>query len=70
MWLAAIGVVLAGLGALGVLFAPAMIEARREAGKITDHEGITDDDRILVTRGMGAVFLVVGLLLTTHRLFG
>ncbi|MFC3957175.1 hypothetical protein [Halovivax cerinus] len=71
MWLLALGVGLAALGASGVVFAPRMIELRREEGMIDDDAAqITDDDRVLVTRAMGAVFLIVGLFLVFSRLSG
>ena len=68
MWLLVIGGLLVALGSLGILLAPAMIDARREAGMLDDDSDITDDDRILATRGMGGVFVVVGILLIGYQI--
>lgn len=71
MWLLGLGVILAALGALGVALAPTMIEIRREEGMLDDaSDEITDEDRVLATRAMGAVFVVVGLFLVGYQLFG
>ena len=68
MWLLVIGGLLVALGSLGILLAPAMIDARREAGMLDDDSDITDEDRILATRGMGGVFVVVGILLIGYQI--
>ncbi|WP_290817690.1 hypothetical protein [Halovivax sp.] len=71
MWIVALGVVALALGLAGLLLAPAMIEARRDAGMLRDSSPeITDEDRILATRGMGALFAVIGALLIGYGLAG
>lgn len=68
MWLAAIGALFVALGALGIVLAPAMIDARREAGMLDDDSEFSDEDRILATRGMGGVFVVAGMLLIGYQI--
>ena len=71
MWLVALGIVMIALGLAGLRYAPAMIEAQREQGmEPVASDEIDDEDRILVTRGMGVVFTVGGLFLVAYALSG
>ncbi|MEY7848030.1 hypothetical protein AB7C87_02350 [Natrarchaeobius sp. A-rgal3] len=59
----AVGAVLIGLGLAGIRYAPAIVEAQHRQGMTPYGDGpIEDDDRVSVTKAVGAVVAVAGLL--------
>jgi hypothetical protein len=65
-----LGIVLVAVGLAGIRYAPAIVETQRRQG-MTPFEGdeeLEESDRVSVTRGTGAVAVLIGLGLLAYGL--
>jgi hypothetical protein len=62
MFITALGVVFVVFGFVGIRYGPSIVETQRRQGMTPfEDEELTESDRVTVTRGTGAVAVVVGL---------
>jgi hypothetical protein len=65
----ALGIVFLAFGLAGIRYAPAIVEAQRREGMTPfDDAELETTDRVSVTRGTGAVAVLVGLALLVYGL--
>ncbi|MFU8869476.1 hypothetical protein [Natronococcus sp.] len=65
----ALGIVFLAFGIAGIRYAPAIVEAQRREGMTPFEDSeLEASDRVMVTRGTGAVAVLVGLALLAYGL--
>jgi hypothetical protein len=65
----ALGVVFLAFGLAGIRYAPSIVEAQRREGMTPfDDAELEASDRVKVTRGTGAVAVLIGLALLAYGL--